>query len=102
MNEHERREEAIHLVEKTYAGGAKNLDTVMDELSSMSAADRRDVIKKMEAIDKKCHEDTKTAQELHLPTIQIIDRETSGGHVTIVKTSMPAEHSKDPQEKKKH
>ena len=104
MDAEERHEKATDLVLKAYEGGNKNLDAVTDELFAMSKEDRLDVIKRMTAIDKKCHEDPNLKKE-NLPTLEITDIETTAGSMVSVKTKTKTTHpaeSEQPKEKTKH
>lgn len=96
MNEAERRAEATKLVQEAYAGGRQNLDHITNELFDMAPGDRRDVIKKMERIDQKCHQDPEMARLMasegkHLPNLQIIDTDGPHGHLLQIKVSVPKE-----------
>ncbi|MBK9141176.1 MAG: hypothetical protein IPM23_01670 [Candidatus Melainabacteria bacterium] len=89
MNEAERREKAVDLVNTAYEGGAVNIERVVDELSSMGKQDRADVIKKMELIDRACHENKEESSRLKLPTLDIISYDSKSGSQISVETRRP-------------
>jgi len=104
VEKNERQEKATDLVIKAYGGGNEALDQVTNELFAMSKEDRKDVIMRMKAIDKKCHEDPNLQKE-NLPTLEITSMDTPTGSMVSVKaktkTAHPAE-TEQPKEKKQH
>jgi len=88
------QKQALDLTQEAYAGGAKNLEHVMDELGKMTPEHRRAVMNVMTRIDNECHKDPEKAKELGLPSLHIIDHDTAHGHKTLVWTTKPADHGK--------